>query len=56
MWEIDPVDLWASVVIVAIYSLPFFGLLIKFKLRQLKQRAIERKTQAALLKRLTGHD
>lgn len=56
MMEIDPVDLWSSVVIVAVYSLSFFALLIEFKLRELKQRAEQREIQKALLRRLTGHD
>jgi hypothetical protein len=56
MWEVDPVDLWASVVIAALYSLPFFALLIEFKLRELKEKAIQREIQKALLRRLTGHD
>ena len=56
MWEIDPVDLWTAAVLVVGYSLPFFALEIEFKLRELKQRAIEREIQKALLRRLTGHD
>jgi hypothetical protein len=57
MWGIDPVDLWTAVVLVVGYSLPFVALEIEFKLRDLKQRAIEREIQKALLRRrLTGHD
>jgi hypothetical protein len=56
MWEIDPVDLWTAVVMVVGFSLPFFALEIEFKLRELKERAIEREIQKALLRRLTGHD
>jgi len=56
MWVIDPIDLWAAVVIVAVYSLSFLALIIEFKLRDLKQRAMEREIQKALLRRLTGHN
>ena len=56
MREIDPVDLWAAVVMVVGYSLPFVALEIEFYLRDLKQRAIEKEIQKALLRRLTGHD
>jgi hypothetical protein len=55
MWGIDPVDLWATVVIVVGYSLPFVALLIEFKLQGLKERAEEKEIQAAILRRrLTG--
>ena len=56
MWEIDPVDLWTAVVLVVGYSFPFLALEIEFKVRELKERAIEREIQRALLRRLTGHD
>ena len=56
MREIDPVDLWAAVIIAVGYSLPFLALEIEFYLRDLKQRAIEREIQKALLRRLTGHN
>jgi hypothetical protein len=56
MWEIDPVDLWTAAILVVGYSLPFFALELEFKLRELKERAIEREIQKALLRRLTGHD
>jgi hypothetical protein len=56
MWEIDPVDLWTAVVIVAGYSLPFVAILIEFKLLELKKRAEDREIQRAILRRrhLTG--
>ena len=56
MWLLDPVDLWAAVIIFPVYSLPFLALIIEFKLRELKQRAMERDIQKALLRRLTGQD
>jgi hypothetical protein len=55
MREIDPVDLWAAVVIATAYSLPFFALLVEFKLRELKRKVTEREIQKALLRRVTGH-
>lgn len=56
MWEIDPVDLWTAAALVVGYSLPFLALEIEFKVRELKQRAIEREIQKALLRRLTCHN
>ena len=56
MWEIDPVDLWGAVIISVAYSLPFLALELEFKVRELKERAIQREIQKALLRRLTGHD
>ena len=55
MWDIDPVDLWFAVALVAGYSLPFLALLIEFKLQELKQRAEQKEIQKAILRRqLTG--
>ena len=55
MWDIDPVDLWAAVVIAAGYSLPFVAILMGFKLQELKQRAEEKEIQKAIQRRrLTG--
>jgi hypothetical protein len=55
MWEIDPVDLWAAVVIVTGYSLPFVALLIEFKLQDLKERAEHKEILRAIeRRRLTG--
>jgi hypothetical protein len=55
MWEVDPVDLWAAVVIVVGYSLPFVALLIEFKLQELKEKAEEKEIRKAILRRqLTG--
>ena len=55
MWEIDPVDLWMAVALVAGYSLPFLAIVIEFKLLELKERAQYREIQKALLRRqLTG--
>lgn len=56
MWEIDPVDLWSAAVLVVVYSLPFLGLALEFKLKDLKKRAEDKEIQKALLRRLTGHD
>lgn len=56
MWEIDPVDLWTAAALVVGYSLPFLALEIEFKLQELKQRAIDREIQKAILRRLAGHD
>jgi hypothetical protein len=52
MWDIDPVDLWAAVALVAGYSLPFVALLIEFKLQELKERAEQKEAQKAALRRL----
>lgn len=55
MWGIDPVDLWAAVILVTGYSLPFVALLIEFKLQDLKDRAdAEEARKAALRRLLTG--
>jgi hypothetical protein len=51
MWDIDPVDLWLAVAIVAGYSLPFWALLIEFKLQELKQRAEQKEIRKAILRR-----
>ena len=55
MWNIDPVDLWAAVVIAVGYSLPFGALLIEMKLQELKERAEQKEIQKAIRRRqLTG--
>jgi hypothetical protein len=54
-WDIDPVDLWLAVALVAGYSLPFLALSIEFKVQELKQRAEQREIQKAILRRqITG--
>ena len=55
MWEIDPVDLWMAVALVAGYSLPFVAIVIELKVLELKERAQHREIQKAILRRqLTG--
>ena len=49
MWDFDPIDLWAAVIIAVVYSGPFIALLVEFKLRERKQAALQRE----ILRRLT---
>ena len=55
MWGFDPVDLWAAVIIVAGYSLPFGALLLELKLQELRERAERKEIQEAIRRRqVTG--
>ena len=56
MWDIDPVDLWFFVILIAGYSWPFILLSLEFKLQDLKDKAeAEEARKAALRRLLTGY-
>ena len=56
MWDIDPVDLWFFVILIAGYSWPFLALLLQFTLKDLKLKAEEEEARKAALRRLiTGY-
>ena len=56
IWDIDPVDFWFVVILIAGYGWPFLALSLEFKLQELKERAEAEEARKAALRRLvTGY-